>query len=121
MTTPGIDAGRLNRFVQIQMQSTIRDANGQAIASWHTVLQCRASIDIQNTQLIYQVAEFAKQAYYRITIRFPHNVVLTPDMRIVYFNPVETVTHTYQIEAIVNDKAANRQLMLVCYEINGDG
>jgi SPP1 family predicted phage head-tail adaptor len=113
-----IPAGKLNRRISIQSQSTSQDSFGQPLTTWGTVLQTWASIDIQGSQLLYATAEFISKVAYRMTIRWTPNVVISADQRVVYIDSLGT-THTYEIEAVLNDQAANRQITLMCYELNG--
>ncbi len=111
--------GKLNRRVQIQSQTTSQDAAGQPLATWSTVYTCWASIDVQQSQLIYSTAEFISKVTHRITMRWTSSVVIQPNMRIVYAEATTGVVHTYEIEALLNDQQRNRQLIVLAYELNG--
>lgn len=113
-----MQAGKLNRLIDIQSQTTTRDSFGQEIAAWDSVYKCRASIEVQNSQLLYSTAEFVAKTTIRITFRFTNSAVIKPNMRILYTEATTGVVHTYQIETLVNDKQGNRQLMALCYELN---
>lgn len=114
-----MQSGTLNRRIEIQAQSTTRDAAGQQIQTWSPVYRCWASIDIQASQLLYSTAEFVSKVTYRITIRWSYSTVVKPDMLVVYKEPRTGVIHTYNIEALLNTKQKNRELVLMCYELNG--
>jgi len=114
-----MQAGKLNRRIAVQTQATTQDAFGQQLQTWTTAYPCWASIDVQNSQLIYSTAEFIEKVTHRITIRWTSSVVITPAMRIVYVEPTTQVTHTYEIQAVLNDKQANKQLILIAYELDG--
>jgi SPP1 family predicted phage head-tail adaptor len=111
--------GRLNRRIAIQTQTTTQDAVGQELPSWSTAYSCWASIDIQASQLLYSTAEFISQVTYRITMRWTSSVIIAASQRVVYTEPTTGVVHTYQIEAVLNDKAGNRMLTLMAYELDG--
>jgi SPP1 family predicted phage head-tail adaptor len=111
--------GTLNRRVQIQQQTTSQDSFGQEQQTWTPIYVCWASIDIQNSQLLYSTAEFVEKVTYRITFRWTNSIVIQPGMRIVYTEATTKVTHTYLIEALLNTKAGNRELVAMCYELDG--
>lgn len=112
-----MQAGKLNRRIQIQSQSTTQDGFGQPVQTWTTQYTCWASIDIQASQLIYSTAEFISKVTHRITMRWTSSVVIKPNMRIVYTEPTTGVVHTYEIQALLNDQQRNRQLIAMCYEL----
>jgi SPP1 family predicted phage head-tail adaptor len=114
-----MQAGKLNRRIQIQSQSTSQDAMGQELQSWSTTYSCWANIDIQASQLIYSTAEFMSKVTHRITIRWTSSVVINSSMRIRYTEATTGVVHTYEIIAPLNTKQANRELVLMCYELDG--
>jgi head-tail adaptor len=118
-----MDTGKLNRRIQIQAQSdpTQLDAFQQPTpAAWNPIYKCWASIDIQNSALVYSTAEFMSKNVYRITIRWTSSVVFSAKQRIVYIEPTTKITHTYVIESAINDKQANQQITLLCYELEGE-
>jgi SPP1 family predicted phage head-tail adaptor len=112
-------AGRLNRRIAIQTQTTTQDAVGQQLQTWSTTYSCWASIDIQASQLLYSTAEFVSKVTYRITMRWTSSVIIEASQRIVYSEPTTGVVHTYEVQAVLNDKAGNRMLTLMCYELDG--
>lgn len=114
-----IAAGSLNRTIQIQQQSAVQDSYGQPIATWTTVWNGRASIDVQRSALIYATAEFISKVTYRINLRWMRTPIIAPSMRVVYLNPSTGITHIYNIETILNEQEGNRQLTLLCYELDG--
>lgn len=112
-----MQAGRLNRRIQIQSQTTTQDEFGQPRQEWSTAYSCWASIDVQASQLLYSTAEFVSKVTHRITCRWTSSVVIAANQRIVYTEA--GVAHTYTIEAVLNDKQANKQIIMLCYELNG--
>jgi SPP1 family predicted phage head-tail adaptor len=110
--------GRLNRRIEIQSQTTAQDSFGQVIQTWALVYTTWASIDVQNSQLVYAPAEFAAKTIIRITFRWTSSVVIKPNMRISYTEATTGVVHTYEIEALINDRQRNRQIMALCYELD---
>ncbi len=112
-----MNAGKLNRRIQIQTQTTTQDAFGQPVQEWTTAYTCWASIDVQGSQLLYSTAEFIDKVTHRITCRWTSSVIIAANQRILYTEQTTGVTHTYEIEAVMNDKQGNRQLILLCYEL----
>jgi head-tail adaptor len=118
-----VSAGALNRRIAIQSQSSTTELDAfqqPTTAAWNTIYRCWASIDIQNSALVYSTAEFMSRVVYRITIRWTSSVVISAQQRIVYTEPTTKITHTYVIESAVNDKQANQQITLLCYELEGE-
>jgi len=112
-------SGKLNRRIQIQSQTTTQDSFGQELQTWTTVYTTWASIDIQASQLLYSTAEFMSKVTHRITCRWTSSVVINSSMRIVYVEATTGIVHTYEIIAPLNTKQANRELILMCYELEG--
>ena len=110
-------AGKLNRRIQVQAQTTSQDVFGQEQQVWTTVYTCWAGIDIQNSQLVYSTAEFMSKATVRITLRWTSSVVIEADQRIIYTEPTTGIVHTYNIETPLNTNQGNRELILLCYEL----
>jgi SPP1 family predicted phage head-tail adaptor len=117
-----MEIGKLNRRIQIQSQGTSElDAFQQPLpAAWTTIYKCWASIDIQNSALIYSTAEFMSKVTFRITMRWTSSVVISAKQRIVYVEPTTQIVHTYEVIAPLNTKQANRKLVLLCYELSGE-
>lgn len=108
----------LNRRIAIQSQTTSQDSFGQEQQTWNTVYECWASLDIQASQLLYSTEEFVSKATHRITIRWTKSQTFAPNMRIVYVDAATGVTHTYNIEAIINPQQTNFWLTFLAYELN---
>jgi SPP1 family predicted phage head-tail adaptor len=114
-----MQAGPLNRRIKIQSQTATQDGFGQQLQTWDTIYECWAAIDIQASQLLYSTAEFMDKVTYRVTMRWTSSVVITAKQRVVYKEPTTGVIHTYEIIAPLNTKAANTELVLLCYELGG--
>jgi SPP1 family predicted phage head-tail adaptor len=115
-----ITAGQMNRRIQIQSQSG-QDSFGQPSPSgWTTVYTCWASLDVQNSQLVYATSEFVEKVTYRIAFRWTKSVVIMPNMHIVYTDPATGIVHTYNIEALVNPQMGNWFIVALCYELEGN-
>ena len=112
-------AGLLNRRISILARSTSRDAAGGLSQMWEPVCTTWAAIDIQNSALVYETAEFVSKVTYRITMRYRTDVILDNSKRLRYIEPTTGVQHLYEIKAPLNTLAANRELVLICYELGG--
>lgn len=115
-----MDIGSLNRRIEIQQQTTAQDASGQQQQTWTAVYAAWASISVQNSQLLYQTAEFVSKVTHRITLRWTSSIVIQPNMRVVYTEPVTGVVHTYNVEALLNTDQRNRILVILAYELNAN-
>jgi SPP1 family predicted phage head-tail adaptor len=112
--------GTLNRRIQIQEPSTAQDGFGQQLQSgWATAYTCWAGIDIQNSQLIYSTSEFIEKVTFRITCRWTSSFTFQPNQRILYTEATTGITHIYEIQAVLNTEQRNRELTLMCYELDG--
>ncbi len=114
-----MQAGKLNRRIQIQTQTAAQDAFGQPLKAWSTAYECWAAIDIQKSALTYSTSEFISKVTYRITMRWTTSIVVAAGQRVTYTEPITGIIHTYEIEAALNDQTGNRMLTLLCYELNG--
>jgi SPP1 family predicted phage head-tail adaptor len=109
--------GQLNRKISFLTQSSSQDAFGAPVGSWTPTYTCWANIDVQRSQLLYETAEFINKTVVRITVRWTKTVIFTPAMRISYTEPSSGVTHTYEVEAIMNDNQSNIWVTLLTYEL----
>ena len=115
-----VDVGGLNSRVQIQQQTTAQDKFGQEQQVWTPVYTAWASISVQNSQLLYQTAEFVSKVTHRITLRWTSSIVIKPNMRVVYTEATTGVVHTYNVEALLNADQRNRILVILAYELNAN-
>jgi SPP1 family predicted phage head-tail adaptor len=114
-----IRAGALNRRVTILQQSTARDEAGGLSSTWTPVLTTWGSIRTQTATQIFESAEYVSKVTYLITVRYRTDIVLDNSKRVQYTELTTGVTHTYEIKAPLNTLAGNRELVLVCYELDG--
>jgi SPP1 family predicted phage head-tail adaptor len=113
-------AGKLNRRVTIVQRSTSRDSAGGVSDTWQNVRTVWASIDIQYSSLIYETSEFVSKATYRITLRWSNTLGLKVSDRIRYTDPTTSTIHLYEVQSISNPQMANRELLILAYELDGD-
>jgi len=111
-------SGPFNRRIAIQTQTTSQDDFGQEQQTWTTQYQCWANIDVQQSQLIYSTAEFVAKTTHRITMRWTSSFIVQPNMRVVYTEPTTNITHTYNVEAVVNPQQGNVFVTILAYELN---
>ena len=114
-----MQSGQYNRRIQVQTQTTSQDTFGQPQQAWQTTYSCWANIDVQASQLIYSTSEFISKVTHRITVRWTPSFTFTPKQRLAYTEAATGVVHVYEIEAFVNVKEANREVMILCYELDG--
>jgi SPP1 family predicted phage head-tail adaptor len=112
-----MQAGKLNRRIAIQSQTTAQDSFGQELQTWTQVYACWANISVQNSQLINATAEFVSKVTHRVTLRYTSSVVIAANQRVVYKEQVTGVIHTYNIEAVLNTEQANKEIVVLAYEI----
>jgi SPP1 family predicted phage head-tail adaptor len=112
--------GKLNRRVVVIQRSTQRDSAGGQSDTWADVSTRWASIDIQYSSLIYETSEFVSKATYRIVMRWSKTLGLKVSDRLRYTDPSTNTVHLYEIESISNPAMANRELLLLCYELGGN-
>lgn len=115
-----MNAGKLNRRIQIQQQTTAQDGAGQPQQVWTVFYACWAEIDVVKGQLEYQTAEFVSKATHKITIRWTRSVIIVPNMRVVFTEPATGVVHVYNVEALLNDRQSNVELVILAYELNAN-
>ena len=110
-------AGKLNRRVQLQRPVTTPDALGESDTAFTTYYTCWASIDAQNSSLLYETSEFVSRPTMRITIRWTASVTVEPGDRVVY-TQATTGAHLYTIQSFINTEQANRDLVILAYEVD---
>jgi len=109
-------AGDLRHSISIQAPSSTRDAFGQAISTWNTILTTRAKIE--DTGSASYKDTFAQNALIAqstdlITIRWPgSSVTITPGQRVIFGDNVWT------IQSVDNVQHRNRKLRLACMQVD---
>lgn len=119
MTDPlYIQAGELRHKIVIQSPSSVRDAAGQPVSMWNTVLTTRAKIENSNSRTFkdsFSNNALASQSTDIITIRWPGSSVdIKPDMRVIFGD------NTLLIQAVDNVLRRNRKVVLACIQIDAD-
>ena len=113
-----IDAGSLRHLVQIQAPTATRDAVGQPMSAWATVLTARARIENTNSRTFkesFSGNALAAQSTDVLTIRYPGSAIdLVPGMRVIFED------NTYLVQGVDNVLRRNRKIVLACLVIDGD-
>jgi len=111
-----IQAGTLRHLISILAPSSTRDAAGQPISTWTTVLTTRASI-VNSTPGAYKQPFagniLAAESTDFITLRYPA-VDIQPGMRVAFGD------NLYIIQAVDNVQRRNRVLILAAMVLDGD-
>lgn len=109
-------AGALRHRVSIQTPNEIQDSTGALVTTWTELIETWAEVLpatgserwIQNMD--QRVAERSAQ----VRLRYRDDVTITEQCRIVWG------AHTYNIRSIGNRLGRNRELVLLCEEVNPD-
>jgi SPP1 family predicted phage head-tail adaptor len=113
-----IQAGDLRHAITIQSPSATRDAAGQPISTWDTVLSTRAKIENTGSYSYkesFSANALAAQCTDLITIRWPGKAItVEPGQRIVFGD------NTYLIQLVDNVLRRNRVVRMACLVIDGD-
>lgn len=109
-----MQAGRLNRRIIIHQNTPTRDANGGEVESWSVLAYRWASLEPINGREYFTAQQTASEVTHRVRIRYDYTVkTVTPKMRIVYGS------RTFDIESVINPRESNKELVLMCRELNG--
>ena len=115
-----MQAGKLRSLIFVQAKIKSRDPETQEQSlSWVEVYKTLAQIDIQNSALLYEPSNFISQVVYRITFNWTPSYVFSAGNRIVYLDQSTNITHTYEIKSFMNPSQMNRQIIALCYEVDG--
>lgn len=115
-----MQAGLLNRRIEIQQQEQSSDSFGQQIDQWNTIHKCWAEIKNVRGREIVASATFVGKVYYEITVRYSPSFVFHKEHRVFYKEGRSGVCHKYEIEAVVNVNLADNTVLLLCYELDGN-
>lgn len=106
-STP-IQAGSLNRVVQVQERSNVVDDFGQQQLVWNTVLTARASVEPLSGTEVVAAGALLGQTMLSVTMRYRPSINV--GMRLVYEGAI------YNILNVLDDQARHRKLTLTCSE-----
>lgn len=99
-------AGQLNESVTVQSKTVTRDAYGAEAITWTTVATMPAAAEpISGREYL---AMRAAQADISIRFRLRYRAGISPAMRVRWRN------NNYDIVEVINPRAADRELQLLC-------
>lgn len=104
--------GKRRSIVQIQSKSTIPDAFGQPQEIWTTVCTLQGKIRAASQREVYQAGALTSQVTHVIEAWWLA-IAIAAGMRAV------SGTHIYKIQAVVNIEERNKELRILCLELNG--
>jgi SPP1 family predicted phage head-tail adaptor len=104
-----MEAGKLNKRITIQQQSTTQDSYGEAVNTWTTFATVWAAINPIIGKEFFASDIVNSKVTTKIRIRYLSG--LLPKMRAVYGSK------NYDIKAIMNIAEKNAQMLLMCEEV----
>ena len=109
-----LGAGKRNRWISVQEQTEGQAPSGQPVDEWPSVLDCWAAINASTTktQQRFSAAGISAQLTHVVTIRFPANVELHSNMRVVHRGRV------FEIMYLQDADEGRVELDLYCRELN---
>lgn len=102
-------AGRFNKRIQIQQQTTAADAAGTPLNIWTTVATVWASVEPLSGREYFGGAERQAQVSTRIRMRYMAGVL--PRMRVVYAG------RWFDVLSVIDGNESHRELELMCNEL----
>lgn len=113
-----LQAGQLRHSITVTSASTTRDAAGQPVSTWDTVMTTRAKIESTTGgayKELIQSGVISSQTTDVMTIRWPGSSVdLKSGMRVLFGD------NTYLVQAVDNVLRRNRVVKLYCMAIDSD-
>jgi SPP1 family predicted phage head-tail adaptor len=107
-----ITAGRLNKRVAFQRLSSTPDSFGQPVNTYSTYYTAFAEIDALRSQMLYDPSQFVAQSTYKVVIRYPWGINISPNDHIVWEGM------TFNIQSIVNTGMRNIELQILAYVLD---
>jgi SPP1 family predicted phage head-tail adaptor len=104
-----MDSSRLKRRVTIQAPSVTQDAYGQPVVGFVTLATVWAAVEPLTGRQLFAAKQALSEISVKVTIRYRTDV--TTAMSVVY------LTHTYQIDAVIDFEARHESLELMCTEL----
>jgi head-tail adaptor len=115
---PIIAPGELRHAITIQAASSTRDAFGEPVSTWATVLVARAKIESTTANAYKELVQdgaIAAQSTDVITMRWPGPTFdIKPGQRVVFQD------NNYLIQAVDNLLRRNRVVRMFCMALDGD-
>lgn len=106
----GLNAGRLNRRVTIQVRSDPLDGYGDSRPTWTDVATVWAHVEPLSGKELAEAQVFVADASLNVTIRYRTDVSLTPKNRLLLG------TRELAIVSVLDKDELHEQLLLLCSE-----
>jgi len=106
-----MQAGKLNKRVQLQEPAETQNSTGEEIQSYSTYTTVWASIEPLQGRELEHAQQISAEVSHRVKIRYNANVAAKD--RVIYGS------RTLEIEAVLNPEERNEELILMCKEIAG--
>ena len=103
-------AGNLRHRVTIQTFTTTTDSYGQPIESWATFAEVWGAVEPLTGREYFQAQQVQAEVNYRVRLRYLAGVV--PTMRVLHDG------RTLEVQAVINPDERNRELQLMCREVD---
>lgn len=109
-------AGTLRHRISIQAPAETQDSTGALITTWLELVETWAEVlpATGSERWIQNMDERVAERSAQIRLRYRDDVPITEQCRIVWNR------HTYNIRSISNRFGRNRELVLLCDEVNPD-
>jgi SPP1 family predicted phage head-tail adaptor len=107
-----MNAGKLNRRIAIQSQSTSQDSFGGPLTTWITIIKTWAGIRAVTSKEVYAASGFTSQVSHLITLRYHPELHIRSAYRIEYEGRI------FQIQSVGDPDEGKRQVNLLCLELD---
>lgn len=103
-------AGKLKHRISLQSATTAKNTFGEDVQTWATYATVWAEVTPLNGRELLYAQQASSETSYRVSIRY--NSSVAPTNRLVWGSK------TLEVTAVINVGADNRELELMCREIN---
>ncbi|WP_256846916.1 phage head closure protein [Paenibacillus sp. Pae108] len=101
--------GKLRHKITIKHLQSVDDGAGGSVETWMTYASPFASVEPLSGRELFQAQQLQSEVTHKIRMRYRPGI--TPDMR-VYFG-----TRVFLINSAINWQERNRELTLMCVEV----
>lgn len=106
-----MNIGGYRHRVKIEQVTSTQNTYGERVETWTKYLDTWARIEPLQGREYWNAKQDVSEVNTKITMRYQAGVV--PAMRVV-----NNTTDIYDIESVINVKNANRELQLMCKQVN---
>ena len=110
--------GDLRKRVQLQRRSTSRDAYGQQLTTWSTILTTWAAIEPVSGAQLERARSIYSQTSHRVTVRWRP---LLADVRVVGSYRILYAGRVFDVGASLNENERNKVVTLLVSEGANEG